>query len=514
MRLCSSSFAVSLRATALCLSAITIGILANAQTSSAINIHMNWSKTLLVSKSTPTLQVVSNPMLNRGAPLHDSSFAALKALGGDYVRYVPWLPYPRLSVAELEPPANGKTSWDFSNIDPMLEDFMNATKGHHVVVNFSTIPQWMYQTDEPVPYPDNPDQVTWNYCQGTELRDDSMHEAADYFARVLSWYTKGGFTDEYGKRWTSGHHYGIDYWEVLNEVENKRNHRWTAENYTRFYDTVVEAMRKVDPNLKFMGMALSDPRRNLQMFEYFLDPKNHKPGIPLDFVSYHFYASPAVGQGIDEWQYSLFDQASAFANTVRAINQIRDRLSPSTKISINELGTSLPADLLEIEASKALPDHIPHRYWNISAAVFAYLFIELSLQGVDVINESQLVGYPSQWPSVSMMDYNNGKPNARYWALKIIEDNFHAGDALVESNRDLEPSMDIAAQGFLTREGKKILLVNKRNREVVVELPAGFEHASLTTVDEDTGDGKPRLDKARGSELKLAPFAVTVLKAQ
>ena len=71
-------------------------------------------------------------------------------LGADYVRYVPWLPYPKLGVAEMEPPADGKTSWDFSLIDPMTEDFMNATAGHSVILNFSTIPQWMFKTEKPV----------------------------------------------------------------------------------------------------------------------------------------------------------------------------------------------------------------------------------------------------------------------------------------------------------------------------------------------------------------------------
>ncbi|MGA7351307.1 MAG: glycosyl hydrolase family 39, partial [Acidobacteriaceae bacterium] len=54
-------------------------------------IKVDWDKTVLVSRSTPTLQVVTNPMLNPGSPIHDGSFAALKGLGADYVRYVPWL---------------------------------------------------------------------------------------------------------------------------------------------------------------------------------------------------------------------------------------------------------------------------------------------------------------------------------------------------------------------------------------------------------------------------------------
>ena len=87
-----------------------------------------------------TLQVVVNPPLQRGTPVHDNAFKALHDLGADYVRYVPWLPYPRLGVAELEPPKDGKTSWDFTLMDPMTIDFLEATKQHSTILNFSTIP--------------------------------------------------------------------------------------------------------------------------------------------------------------------------------------------------------------------------------------------------------------------------------------------------------------------------------------------------------------------------------------
>jgi len=148
-------------------------------------ITVNWDKVVRVSKTTATLQVVVNPPLRSGSAIHDHVFQALRDLQSDYVRYVPWLPYPKLGVAELEPPRDGKTSWDFSLIDPMTADFLNATQGHSVVLNFSTIPQWMFTTEKHVSYPTDPNQVVWNYTQGTELRDPSMKEVADYYARLV-----------------------------------------------------------------------------------------------------------------------------------------------------------------------------------------------------------------------------------------------------------------------------------------------------------------------------------------
>jgi len=261
-----------------------------------------------------------------------------------------------------------------------------------------------------------------------------------------------------------------------------------------------------------MGLALAAPGANPKYFEYFLNPKNHKKGIPLDYISFHFYASPALDESLDGWQHTFFNQADGFLATTRYILAIRDRLSPQTKVDTDELGVILPTDGVEIAASKAMPDHIPHRYWNAAGALYGYLFVELSKLGVDVIGESQLVGYPSQYPSVSMMDYNNGKPNSRYWVLKMIKDNFHPGDKLVGRKGD-EPA-GVTEQGFVTPEGKKVLLVNKTNSEKTVKLASDLSGASSLTVDEDTGDAEPRSGSVQADELKLAPFAVTVLKVK
>src|SRR5437867_6149974 len=219
-----------------------------------VEVLANWDKVTRGSQTTPTLQVVVNPPLRRGTPIHDNAFKSLHDLQADYVRYVPWLPYPKLVLAELEPPANGKTSWDFSVIDPMTIDFLEATKGHSVILNFSTIPQWMAKTEKPVAYPADPDQVTWDYTQGTEFHDPTFKQVADYYARLLSWYTQGGFTDELGKRHESGHRYAIPMWEVLNEVDFE--HSMSPPTYTRLYDAVVEAMRRVQPGMKLVVTAL------------------------------------------------------------------------------------------------------------------------------------------------------------------------------------------------------------------------------------------------------------------
>jgi hypothetical protein len=473
----------------------------------APTLTIHWDKTTVVSKSVPTLQVVVNPPLRPGEPLSAASYKVVQDLGGDYVRYVPWLPYPKLAVAELEPPTPQKTSWDFSFIDPMTKDFLAATDGHSPVVNFSTIPAWLFKTDKPVTYPADPNQVVWNYTQGTELKDPSGKELGDYFGRLVSWYVNGGFTDENGVRHESGYHYKLPVWEVLNEPEFE--HAMTPEEYTARYDAIVEGIHRVSPETKFMGMALAAPRDNPYYFEYFLNPANHKPGIPLDYISYHFYAIPTPTQTIADWQYTYFDQADGFLTAVRYIENIRKRLSPQTKTDTDELGV-ISTDDLSQDQPGPVAQPIPPAYWNLAGSLYAYLYIGLSRLQIEIIGESQLVGYPTQFPSVSMMNWETNKPNARFWVLKLIKDSFHPGDTLVETTLGGISSVDLAAQAFITPAGRQLLLVNKRDRAIEVPLPDA-DKASALTVDVETGDGPARKVKVTGSKIKLEPFAVTVV---
>ncbi|MDE3181640.1 MAG: glycosyl hydrolase family 39 [Acidobacteriota bacterium] len=460
----------------------------------------HWDHVAGLSKTLATLQVVVNPPLRRGSPIHDRVFDALRGLGADNVRYVPWLPYPKLAVAELKPPANGKTSWNFSLIDPMMEDFMNATSGHPVIINFSTIPQWMFKTPKPVAYPDDPDQPVWNYEQGTELRDPSMKEVAAYYGRLASWYTRGGFKDEYGKEHASGHHYKIAYWEILNEVDFE--HHMNPQFYTAIYDSIADAIHKADPQIKFVGMALADPSHEPQFFEYFLNHRNHKAGIPLNMISYHFYASPPADEPAEAWQYTFFDQASRFLSVVRYIQAIRQRLSPETKTDIDEIGAILPDDNVTPRGP------IPGFYWNLCSSMYAYLYGNFARLGVDIAGESQLVGYPSQFPSVSMVNWRTGQPNARFWTLALLRRNLGPGDKLVDVHTSVPY---VYAEGFITPGGeRKILLANERNRPFDIAI-TGAAGGMEEYVDQTTGEHPPASVKLAGGTLQLGGFGVAIV---
>jgi len=471
-------------------------------------VTIDWAKALIVSRTSPSLQVVVNPLLLRGSPVHRSAFKALADLGADYVRFVPWLPYPRLAVAELEPPADGGTSWDFSLIDPVMVDFMQANGDHPAMVDFSTIPAWLFKTDQPVTYPQNPHEVTWSYTQGTELREGGLRELGDYYARLVSWYVNGGFVDEAGKQHTSGHRFKIPYWEVFNEPDLE--HHMTPRQYTERYDAVVTAVRRVAPEIKFVGLSLALPSQDAEMFEYFLNPANHQPGIPLDMISYHFYALVDQSQTAEHWQYTFFDQADRFIATVRYIESIRHRLAPGTKVALNEIGSILPADREAATRDSSADPVIPPEYWNASGALFAYIYVEVAKLGIDVVSTSQLMGFPTQYPSVTMIDWNTGVPNARYWTLKLLHDNFSPGDQLVATTRQ-EKYPDTVVQAFVTPGGRKLLCINKRNRNSTVHLAEPVTGGTIESVDTRSGPNITRTENWSGRSVELKPFAVAVL---
>lgn len=149
-------------------------------------------------------------------------------------------------------------------MDPTVVDFLEATKRHKIILNLATIPEWMFKTAKPVFYPADPDVLDYEYEQGNELRDPSMKEVADYFARLAGWYTQGGFKDENGVWHESGHHYHVEYWEVLNEVDFehsmtivgiKDSTEQHVDGETNFHTAVSQTL--ANDNVVLQGFAVS-----------------------------------------------------------------------------------------------------------------------------------------------------------------------------------------------------------------------------------------------------------------
>jgi hypothetical protein len=471
-----------------------------------ITITAHWDQVVRVSKTVPTFLLLAGPPVWRGAPSHDRIFQAIKDLGADDVRYAGGgYDLPHYAVAEMAPPTATATSWDFSQVDLLTEDVMNAIHGHTMVLNFTTIPAWMFKQTEPVQYPADPTKTCWYCARGKELRDPSCREVADYFARVVSWHVKGGFTDELGKWHESGHHYKVDYWEVLNEPDLE--HGFSPQVYTKIYDAVVEAVHKVSPDTKFVGISDSYAGGHPDFYTYFLNPKNHQPGTPLDMISYHFYAVPGADETPEIQPITFFYQADRFLEIVGYIEAIRKAYSPHTGTMVNEIGTMLPEDWAQNGPNYVFKPIRP-AYWNLSAATYAYVFAGLARQGIDAAGESAIPGSPGLWATIAMTDWDTGQPNARFWVLKLIHDNFRPGDRIVSVENS---SGTVMTQAYVTSGGeRKLLMVNKRDREFQIALPEA-KGGKLEVVDQITGFNPPAASKIEGESFKLGGLGVAVV---
>lgn len=473
---------------------------------SDIKLVLHWDKVVAISKSNIAIQDCPEPPLYRGQPIHDKLYKALHDLNADYSRIQPWFPYPKLAVAELRPPDKNQTYWDFNLMDDVVDDFMKATAGHPVVFQAGTTPSWMLTTPTPNRYPGDPQAIDWTYSRDGKVGPSSAELLAAYQARMAGWYIKGGFKDELGVWHSSGHAYNFEYWEPLNEEDQ----RFSPEDLTALYDASVASVRKVAPNMKFMGPTLSDTANLPQFVAYFFDPKNHQAGIPVDIVSYHFYTFSESDETPETMQYTTYRQADRILTAVGYIEAIRKRFLPEAKIDITELGSILvPAEAVNPA------DPIPASFWNLSGAVWAYLYGHLAAKGIDIITAAELIDYPGQFASTTLVNWETGEPNARYWVLKLLHDNFGPGDKVIEPNAAAEimrpdPAVQIYAQGFITPQGKrKVLLVNKRDRglEVTIDGAAGGDEQR---VDQSTTTA-PVPQKLAKDTVHLPPSAVTVV---
>ena len=488
-------------------------LLAPPEHAPAIPITIDWEDRSRTLTTVLTTHLWAAPPLERDAPAHDRAFRALRDLKVDYARFLPWFSNPLVSVPALSAPTATGTSWDFSRLDPYVEDFMNAAEGRPVVANFATIPHWMFVGGDQIEIGPDRDHIHWDYEQGVQFRDESLAEVADYFYRIASWYIAGGFVDELGVRHESGHRYRFAQWEVLCEPD--LNRRMSPETYTRLYDAVVARVRTLDPEMEFVGLSLSHVHHNPEYFWHFLDPSHHAAGIPLDAFSVHFYASPDIVNPFGpegnppaaQWETAFFTQAEGFIEQLRYIRSIVDRLSPNTRMLLNEIGT-YPSDVMNPSPS------IPAEYWALSAAVQSYLWGRSLEIGADLFGIAEFNGYPGMIPGTSLVDWETGEPNARYHALKLLTESVRLGDAIAPTTTGYPgfPDARVYAQAFMgSGTSRTVVLVNKRGVPIDVAVDGWSEPSILRSVDVTTGNLPPRGERMVGGTFSLEPYATAVL---
>lgn len=234
-------------------------------------------------------------------------------------------------------------------------------------------------------------------------------------------------------------------------------------------------------------------------------------------------ASPALCSTAYE---AFFSSADTFMGQLAAIIAARDKLNPTVMLDADEVGVILSDDN-DPKWTSSNPG-FDNYYWNAAAASYAYIYGTSSVLGLDVLGESQLVGYPSlpinrgppfngpwiappQYPSVAMLNWTDGSPTARYTLLKLLVDAMKPGapsgpypadeaDVLVTTTSKptaaaaaasdaSAPAAPVYAQAYVEGAGagqRKVLIVSKSHLAQTVTL-AGATGGTWTYVDETGG---------------------------
>ena len=143
----------------------------------------------------------------------------------------------------------------------------------------------------------------------------------------------------YNEGWNNGFHYGIEYFEIWNEPDN-RPACWTGttEQFDDLFEVCAKHLKGLFPHLKIGGPALAEWSVDNGNLRRFVD-EMHRRNVPLDFLSWHTYSRkiddytrrakivrqvldtcgyPHAESILDEWNY-LVNWKDGMAETYRKI---------------------------------------------------------------------------------------------------------------------------------------------------------------------------------------------------
>jgi hypothetical protein len=191
--------------------------------------------------------------------------------------------------------------------------------------------------------------------------------AGEYFSRIVSYFTKGSFTDEYGVTHGGGHHFNFTLWEVLNEPNYYAHYQQPPSpiaTYTKIYDGVTSVLHRDHPQLTFAAMCWGGTQ--VSDFQYFFDRSNHNSTAPWPpaFVTFHIYSSPS-----DMFGESL---VGPLVNAAEIVSLVRAQ-SPTTRVFMDELGIFGCPDVNYTDTLDAGSQRVA--FWNSRAAWFAVMCV-------------------------------------------------------------------------------------------------------------------------------------------
>jgi Glycosyl hydrolases family 39 len=363
--------------------------------------------------------------------------ARLKALGAPLVRlHVGDDGWPE-AMPEIV-----KGKWNFSALDALVKDVFQS--GKTPIMNIKFAPDWMWSCAKP------------QRQHRGEITDKTFQTFATYMARLVSYYNKGSMTTDSGvviknPNWP---HTQITYWELWNEPDLSNETPCVPASgvglkpseYVTMWNATTQAMLAVDPTLKFIGPATAGSRfgSSTQTGNEYIDRLIAGSKVKPTAISFHAYGY---------WDNCVTDKtifdgdgtAGGIPDIVSGVRQIRSAYR------------NYPLYLTEINVNAAWGNDPYRRPWTaLGAAWWGTLFAKLAPEGVDLINQFDLI----DGPQFGLLDADTGNPYLPYWEFMSLNKAFPSGSKILSSSSSQPGVVSLAAQ---RPDGKiSVLIVNRQ----------------------------------------------------
>ncbi|HEV2912455.1 MAG TPA: alpha-L-arabinofuranosidase C-terminal domain-containing protein [Pyrinomonadaceae bacterium] len=237
-------------------------------------------------------------------------------------------------------------------------------------------------------------------------------------------YCNGAPTSRYGAmRAANGHPapYNVRYWEIGNEIWGSwvRGHS-DAETYGRNFNRYYEAMRAVDPTIKFIAVGDNDMSWNRTVLRL--------AGARMDYLAIHHY------YGRNEMKndaLNLMARPLFYERFYKEVAQLIGDLAPGRpiRLAINEWGLDLPQP----------------RQYSMESALYGARLMNVFERAGDLVGMSAVSDMVNGWPGGIIQASRHGVfVTPTFWANALYSN--HSGTSRL-ATRVESPTFDTTLEG-------------------------------------------------------------------
>lgn len=214
---------------------------------------------------------------------------------------------------------------------------------------------------------------------------------------------------------------------------------------------------------------------------------------------------------------AIFPATDAKLAALRTIQGLKEQLRPEVELHLTESGIfcNKPRGCGGNDYKCWYRSFEP-LFWVASAGQWAYQYL-ISTKEADLtsIAHSQILGYPykfdgtsGEWASGTMVDWTSNQLNAKFWVTLLMLQQVARPFSYCTTAGATE---GVYAQGIKSSKGRVLVLINKKNINVHVDVPSAAG-GTASVIDELSGNGPARYMTLTGDRITLKPFAVAFVR--